>query len=228
MTMDENSSDISFVERVHRLPWLHELDLGGGVVTPGRTKLDWLRTMSDLYFNMPLTGKSVLDVGCYDGFHSFDARQRGAKRVLATDKFMWQHDPRCREAFLLARSRICPDLEYREIDVLELTPDALGRFDIVLFAGVLYHAKNPFLYLELVSAMATETLIVKTYLDAMDQPRPAAMFYPSTELNNDPTNWWGPNPACVEGMLLNCGFARVDYTPHPLLPQRGVFHAHRG
>jgi len=40
--------------------------------------------------------------------------------------------------------------------------------------------------------------------------RPAAAFYPGRELNDDPTNWWGPNHAAVEGMLHAVGFARVE------------------
>lgn len=40
--------------------------------------------------------------------------------------------------------------------------------------------------------------------------RPAAAFYPDRELNNDPTNWWGPNHAAVVGMLRSVGFRRVE------------------
>jgi tRNA (mo5U34)-methyltransferase len=34
-------------------------------------------------------------------------------------------------------------------------------------------------------------------------------FYPGRELNNDPTNWWGPNVPAVRGMLESLGFAQV-------------------
>jgi len=32
-----------------------------------------------------MSGKSVLDLGCWDGYWSFYAERRGARRVLATD-----------------------------------------------------------------------------------------------------------------------------------------------
>ena len=40
--------------------------------------------------------------------------------------------------------------------------------------------------------------------------RPASAFYPGSELNQDHTNWFGPNPACVEAMLKTVGFRRVQ------------------
>lgn len=75
------------------------------------------------------------------------------------------------------------------IDVMDLAPETVRTFDIVLFAGVLYHLRNPFLAIELVARLAKETLIVETHLDAIDVSRPAMIFYPGRELNNDPTNW---------------------------------------
>jgi tRNA (mo5U34)-methyltransferase len=54
------------------------------------------------------------------------------------------------------------------------------------------------------------------------------VFYPGTELNDDPTNWWGPNRQCVEALLRLVGFNRVVYEPHPLVGgSRGIFHAYK-
>lgn len=69
------------------IPWWHSIDLGGGVVTPGRkgdaTYMARLR-VPDLH------GKSVLDIGTWDGFYAFEAERRGAARVVALDCFVWQ------------------------------------------------------------------------------------------------------------------------------------------
>jgi hypothetical protein len=40
--------------------------------------------------------------------------------------------------------------------------------------------------------------------------RPAMAFYVDDELGRDPTNWCGPNPAAVVGMLKTVGFRRVE------------------
>jgi tRNA (mo5U34)-methyltransferase len=115
-----------------------------------------------------------------------------------------------------------------DIDIFDMTLENVGIFDVVLFAGVLYHLRNPFLAIERISALTNELMIVETHLDAMDVEKPAMIFYPGAELNQDPTNWWGPNPACVIGMLQDVGFRRVIYTPHPTIPaKRGIFHAYR-
>jgi tRNA (mo5U34)-methyltransferase len=67
--------------------WYHAIDLPDGVVTPGIR--GW--TMESL--QMPdLTGKSVLDIGAWDGYFSFEAERRGAARVVALDHFVWSLD----------------------------------------------------------------------------------------------------------------------------------------
>lgn len=224
MSVNLDHSDLR--QKIASLPWFHEIDLGDGLITPGRTKLSTLRMLADLYFDEPLIGKSFLDIGCYDGFNSFEAYRRGAKRVLATDHFIWHHDPRSREAFELARRRICPGLQAMDIDVMDLTTETVGTFDVVLFAGVLYHLRHPFLTIERVARLTAETLILESHLDALELTRPAMIFYPTDELNNDPTNWWGPNPACIEAMLRDVGFSIITYKSY--LPNRGVFHARKG
>jgi tRNA (mo5U34)-methyltransferase len=139
---------------------------------------------------------------------------------------MWHSDPRCREAFELARSRIAPDLPDIDIDVLDMTQERVGTFDIVLLAGVLYHMRNPFLGIERVAPLVRETMILETHLDALDVPKPAMIFYPGDEQNNDPSNWWGPNPACIEAMLRDVGFARIVHRDHPVFgTRRGIFYA---
>jgi tRNA (mo5U34)-methyltransferase len=222
------ASKEALIKRVNSLPWFHQIDLGNGIVTPGRTSIDHLRAVADVFFDTSIAGKSVLDIGCYDGFFSFEAKRRGASRVLATDYFMWKHDPRVRESFETARDAVAPDLEDKVIDLSDLNVETVGKFDIVLFSGVFYHLRHPLLVLEQIAALATETLVVETHLDAMEIARPAMVMYPGAELNNDPTNWWGPNPACVTAMLLDVGFARVDFQPNPNhTVNRGIFHGRR-
>ena len=66
--------------------------------------------------------------------------------MLATDSFIWKADHK--EGFLLARRGLQSNVEDAEIDVLDLSPERVGVFDIVLFLGLLYHIKHPLLALE--------------------------------------------------------------------------------
>jgi tRNA (mo5U34)-methyltransferase len=205
---------------VDALPWQHQIDFGDGVMSPGKATIDVLRGQAEVYFRGGVKGKSVLDIGCLDGFNSFEAYRLGARRVLATS---WGRHA----AFELARVYLAPGVEARDLDISDLTVASVGHFDIVLFCGVLYHLRHPFHTLEQISPLVRETLIVETHMDALGESRPSMIFYPNAELANDPTNWWGPNEACVTAMLNDVGFRRVEFTPHPRYPTRGIFHAHR-
>lgn len=72
--------------------WYHSIELAPGVITPGRAPLEvWDTTLRRL--QLPdLHGKSVLDVGAYDGFFSFAAEKLGAARVVALDHYVWSAD----------------------------------------------------------------------------------------------------------------------------------------
>jgi tRNA (mo5U34)-methyltransferase len=221
MTLENLPFSESLAAEVRSLPWHHEIDFGNGLLSPGDEKIGVLRAQADAYFAEGIAGKSFLDIGCWDGFNSFEASRRGALRVLATDHFAWSE--KCwgdRRSFEIARAHLAPSVQVLDIDLPDMAESMIGRFDIVLFAGVLYHLRHPFAMLEKLAPLALETFIVETHLDAADVPRPAMIFYPGSELNNDHTNWWGPNRVCVEAMLKDVGFDDVSYQDHPNHPSR--------
>ena len=210
--------------KVFSRPWFHKIDLGNGVVTPGvddsPAKLKLMRIPESL------TGKTVIDIGAYDGFFSFEAEKRGASRVLATDMYCWQGTGMGDgEGFKIAREALQSGVEAKLIAVEDISPATVGMFDVVLFLGVLYHAPDPLRYLRAARSVCRELLILETHYDALDYPRPAMVFYPGRTLNNDPSNFWGPNPRCVAEMLGEVGFRNVTIFP-PWQPSRGVMHAY--
>jgi len=71
------------------------------------------------------------------------------------------------------------------------------------------------LALEKVRSVTRERLLMSTFVDMTWWPRPAMAFYEGSEANRDPTNWWGPNPAAVVGMLRAAGFERVEIVDRP-------------
>jgi tRNA (mo5U34)-methyltransferase len=220
----------SLTERINALRWFHQIDFGNGVLSPGLAPLEVLKAQAAVYFRDGVKGKTVLDIGCWDGFNSFEAARLGARRVLATDHFTWSSAGwGNRDAFELAREHLAPAVEVMDIDILDITPERVGRFDVVLFCGIFYHLRNPLMVLEHVAKLSTDLLIVESHLDALNEARPAMIFYPGAELNNDVTNWWGPNVPCVEAMLRDLGFGRVEFFRHPIAAHvsRGIFLAHR-
>lgn len=216
-------------QEVSQRKWFHSIDLGGGIVTPG-SKSPAIHAVEYAAFFDPvdLNGRSVLDIGAWNGAYSFEAKRRGATRVLATDHYAWNHPDICgRDGFELARSVLGLDVESMDIDVPELTPERVGTFDVVMFLGVFYHLFDPIAGLERAAKLTREVLIVESHTDALDIDRPAMIMYPGRELADDPTNWWGPNPACMTALLKQFGFAKVDSAWVHKGGYRAVYHAWR-
>jgi tRNA (mo5U34)-methyltransferase len=201
--------------RVAAIRWHHTIDLGGGVVTPGGDNS--ARKLARLGLPPSLAGRTVLDVGAWDGFFSFEAERRGADRVLATDSFIWDGgEPGMgKDGFDLAKRALGSRVEERRIDVMDLSPATVGTWDVVLFLGVLYHLRHPLLALERVASVTGGVAIIETVVDMLDVRRPAIAFYEDDRLARDATNWCGPNVPALEAMLRAAGFARVEVVAPP-------------
>ncbi len=230
------SATATMKDELAKISWFHRINLGGGVTTPGiddtPAKLDQVRLPADL------TGKTVLDIGAWDGFFSFEAERRGARRVVALDGGVWKVDSIGKAGFEFARRALRSRVEDVELDVSEISIARLGQFDLVLFLGVLYHLPDPCGSLLKVASVAAHDIIVETHVDLMEHKVPAIAFYPSDECAADPSNWCGPNRAAMEGLLKLAGFQTIrSYPMTPVIyPVKGrkpgqygrmVFHASR-
>jgi tRNA (mo5U34)-methyltransferase len=221
----------ALTSQVSELRWYHTIDLGGGVVTSGID--DSPMRLARLELPASFAGQTVLDIGAWDGFFSFEAERRGAARVVAADYYSWHGAGwGSKKGFELARRALGSKVEDVDIDVMDLSPDRVGMFDVVFFLGVLYHLRHPLLALERVASVTRTLLILETVVDMVGVKRPAAAFYPGRELNGDPTNWWAPNVPALEGMLRDVGFQNVKtVTPQPSAlyrAARAVSHHVRG
>lgn len=241
MTTEKLSKEQIETEVAKIKHWHHYIDLGQGVVTKKGKEGKFCQKMQNWIleaFPESLVGQTVLDIGAWDGFYSFAAEKRGAKRVLATDSFIWQQKQLYglnsdfwrdfgagKQGFELSRRILNSQVEDENIDVLDLSPEKIGTFDVVLFLGVLYHMKYPLLALEKVASVTKELLILETHI----QPwlslinKPMMMFYPHDELSKDVTNWCGPNIALVKSWLTTVGFKQVKLIKWR--KDRATFHA---
>jgi tRNA (mo5U34)-methyltransferase len=204
--------------RVAELYWWHSIELRPGIITPGGKSLADCEAEAHRFFQpLNLGGFSVLDIGAWNGLFSFEAWRRGAARVVAGDSYTWYHPHfQGRRGFDLAREALGASraIEAVDLDVTQMTP-AIGRFDVTLFLGVFYHLYDPIDVMRRISEVTTSALLIETHQDATDQARPMMVFYPGDTLNNDATNWWGPNPALMLELLRDTGFTRIMYQPHP-------------
>lgn len=197
-----------------KLQWYHCLRLTPEYTTPGRSGFSLEMPGWETNYQFPslqdLSGKTVLDIGTMNGIFAFEAERRGASRVVAIDRDPPAY-PDAREAFDFARRALGSKVvAYRGMSIYDLSPKDPGVFDVVLLYGVLYHLKFPLWGLYKAASVAREELIVETHVTLYDDlGLPMMLFYPATELNEEPTNWWGPNPRCVDAMMEHLGFEIV-------------------
>lgn len=214
--------------------WYHKIELPGGIVTPG-----WAPLSRDAYrIPQDLTGKRVLDVGAWDGYWTFLALERGAREVVAIDDFsdylgtLNQTDRRAWENFDLCRAALgynearCRRIE---MSVYDISPELLGRFDVVFFFGTLYHLRHPLLALDRLAAVCDEEIYVESAILDDFSPYRGGLghgysghmvmeFYPDNQYGSNHTNFWAPSLVCLTHMVRSAGFPCVTgwkLTDHP-------------
>jgi tRNA (mo5U34)-methyltransferase len=199
------------LDRIEKGAWYHSIDLPDGRIIPGIISVEALRARMDA-FGLPadLRGKRVLDVGAATGWCSFEMERRGAE-VVAVDCVEY-------DDFRVAHRILDSEVNYRILDVDELTPELLGTFDIVVFFGVLYHLRHPLLGLEKILALARDTVLVESFvcdghLSEADRKANGCYmeFYETDELGGQIDNWVGPTVNCLVALCRAAGFVRVEW-----------------
>jgi tRNA (mo5U34)-methyltransferase len=238
--------------------WWHSIDLGQGIVTPGMKTPELLERELASMALPDLTGKSVLDIGGWDGYFAFAAERRGAARVAVIDHYMWSMDSpgqqaywrRCmdegvtprpyheteywhpdtlpgKQGFDLACEALGSKVETIVADFMTCDLDALGRWDVVFYLGVLYHMEEPLTALRRLARVTGELAVVETEAIVVPGFEHESLwrFFPGGELNGDVSNWWVPNQKALVGALQAAGFA----TAVPLVgPPPGMAEASGG
>ena len=197
--------------------WFHSFRFPDGEAIAGVKPIEGLESEAALIFPERLDGLSVLDIGAWDGFFSFEAERCGAADVLATDHFSWSGagwgDKR---GFDHAHHRLGSRVRSLDLDIDDHDPAALGRFDMVLLLGVLYHVTDPYGTLRCAAAMCGSHLVLETVVALRHETLPAMRLFTDLELDGDPTNYWAPNIPALREMARRFGFTRFEVLPHSL------------
>lgn len=202
--------------------WYQNLYLGNGISTmSGRAHHEDVWSLFEKVLPPSLGGLSVLDVATNAGYFALQAKLRGARHVVGTE-FL--------ETYLQQAEAIRKiwgvEIDYRLMDVHD-TSKLNQTFDIVVFAGILYHLKNPLQVIEDLGRMCTDAILLETEF-IPDDPRNCVIvrqgvpptlqpmnkgfmkFLETSELNGDGSNWWVPDTECVMGMLRTAGFVHIS------------------
>ena len=208
----------SLRRRIDAITWCHPLTLGGIETRPQwHVRRRFERRLKFLQIPQDLTGKTVLDIGAWDGFFSFECERRGAKRVLAIDTFAW--DNYGKDGFLLAHETLNSKVEHQRCAAEDIDAPTLGTFDLVLFLGVFYHLRSPISVLERLRGVTAGTLICETHalVPAFHEKYPLASFFPGDGLEAGlPYEFCSlPTLEALKQMLRAAGFVNVDVKHTP-------------
>lgn len=218
--------------------WWHSIDMGDGVVSPGRRDLHGMRQKWDA-MKLPdnaLQGKTVLDIGAWDGYFSFEAERQGASRVVALDRYVYQldlghsadygrmlaggaietlripgfyspHKLPTKRGFDTAHMLLQSKVELVLDDLMTVDPVAIGAFDVAFYLGGLYHMADPLGALRRLALLTRGLAVIETAgIDTPDIEAAMFEFYGASELNNDGSNWWAPNGPGLVAMCKAAGF----------------------
>jgi len=168
-SIDPDMPDDELKRRAKILKWVHDIELRPGIRTKQNSRdPSAIWEQSHIVNTFPdVKGKTVLELGSWNGKWGFLAEDRGAAHVTMTDFVCWGRGPTCKEReqwladpnypytnqyaapcgmrapFDLARAVRRSKVTAIEIDPFDISKRNLGRcFDVVLYPGILYHVFN--------------------------------------------------------------------------------------
>lgn len=216
----EDCSDEQRAELEQHLRLLHPWRKGPisifgiDINTEWRSDWKWQRLEPHIH---PLAGRSILDVGCGNGYYALRMVGAGAKLVVGIDpgqKYIMQF-------YALKHYLGEIPAHLLPLGVEDIPPD-LQAFDTVFSMGVLYHRRSPLDHLlELKGCLRPGgELVLETLVIEGDEQ---AVLVPRDRYQQMRNVWFLPSTAALSLWLQRCGFKDVrvvDVTHTSLAEQR--------
>jgi len=181
-----------------------------------RSDLKWRRLAGHIE---PLRGKTVLDVGCGNGYHCWRMAGAGAKCVVGIDPTLLS------VMQFQAVRHFAGDWPVCVLPLgIEDMPKNMPAFDTVFSMGVLYHRRSPIDHLlELRGLLRTggELVLETLVVEGTD----GQVLLPEGRYARMRNVWFIPSPATLAGWLKRCGYRDVrlvDVTPTTVQEQRAT------
>jgi SAM-dependent methyltransferase len=191
---------------LEKYEFYHNLEVAPGLSTKGTQWADnYVRAVAEILEGLPIKGKRVLDIGCRDGAHMFHAESLGAAEVIGIDN----NPSRGLTNFLLPFKRSAA--KAYALNLYDLSASTFGTFDVVIFAGVLYHLRYPVWALRRIADILSPRgilLIEGGFIEAFgDLP---VLFCPiGSDSPFEPSSVTFFNQAGLTDTLLSIGFSKI-------------------
>ena len=150
-------------------PWNHNIPLPHGVYTaacndyyPAHREI--MRVVSER-LGGKFSGRRIADLGCLEGYFSIECALQGAEVLGVDGKLL--NVRKCefvRSVLGVERATFVLG------DVMKVTRESSGRFDVVLALGLLYHLENPYLFLSNMARICDGFVVIDTHIALHDQP----------------------------------------------------------
>ncbi|MGD8525580.1 MAG: tRNA 5-methoxyuridine(34)/uridine 5-oxyacetic acid(34) synthase CmoB [Thioalkalispiraceae bacterium] len=151
----------------------------------------------------PLQGKTVLDVGCGNGYHCWRMKGAGAERVIGIDPT---------PLFIMQYQVLRKYLGEHQVDVVPVgiddVPKQLQGFDTVFSMGVLYHRRSPIdhiLQLKGCLKPGGELVLETLIIDAGENE----VLVPEDRYARMGNVWFIPSIKQLERWLQRCGMKNI-------------------
>lgn len=220
--MEGYQSDDQQRGRSVRFEWSEDHDFGDFEVKGmAQNRSTWLISMFiDQLKALPrdLTGKRVLDIGCWTGGTSFILAQMGASVVAIEEVKKYVE---CLE--YLCDSFGISTVEPRNLSLYDLTGEEFqDAFDIVLFGGVLYHLSDPVLGTRITfNALRDHGICLLETAVARSKERILEYAGKDQPGRGSSANWFFPSPNVVHAIMDEVGYRdiRSILQPQTVIPQ---------
>lgn len=166
-----------------------------------RSDLKWARLKNKI---TPLQDRSILDIGCGNGYHCWRMVGEGARNVLGIDPMLH---------YVMQFNIFNHYLPYSNIQVLPLAVENLPRdifqFDSVFSMGVLYHRRSPLDHLiEMRNFLSPSgELILETLVIDGEEGK---VLLPADRYAKMRNVWFIPSVLTLQNWLKRCGYKHIE------------------
>ncbi|GAA4816738.1 tRNA U34 carboxymethyltransferase [Marinicella pacifica] len=167
-----------------------------------RSDMKWQRLLDSL---PDLTYKTVLDVGCGNGYYLLKMAAYQPQVLLGIEPGILQH------VQFWAVQKYAQTMATMLPLKIQQMPKSFPYFDVVFSMGVLYHRKSPIEHLEHLKSLLSPqgTLVLETLIVDGDEQ---TCLVPAGRYAQMRNVWFLPSVAMLSGWLEKVGFKNVEVT----------------
>ncbi len=186
-------------EIIDKTSWYHSFNFNG-IQNKNTRTTPYEQLWISQFLPKSFKGKSVLDMGCADGFFGFLAAKNEAEKVVCGDFMKFK-------GFEAAEKITDLHVEHRIINLFDFKETR--KFDYVFCFGLYYHLPDPVQSIRYLASITNDTLYFAGPI--ADDSEPLMYYYEPFELYSaDDSNWWVASPSCITGIAKRVGFRDAE------------------